>query len=73
MRRTLLICLLSHQTNADLPIKCPKSLIEPGSSWTFHVSEQDEKVSLYKSKQVCSHKLPNHVQIVDDSFKFSFD
>ena len=40
--------------------------------WTFHVSTDKEKVNLFEVKDVCTHNLPNGVQVIGETFKFAF-
>jgi hypothetical protein len=46
---------------------------ETFGTWNFHVSKDIESVNLFESKEVCTHKLPNRVQIIDSHHRFQFD
>ena len=40
--------------------------------WLFHISKDQSLVNLFEVKDVCTHNLPNGVQIIDKNFKFKF-
>jgi hypothetical protein len=33
-------------------------------TWDFHVSQEVDTVDLFQTNEVCTHKRPNHIQIV---------
>lgn len=40
--------------------------------WTFHVSQDQKEVNLFQTKDVCTHRMPNGLQIIGDETKFQF-
>jgi len=46
---------------ADQPIKCTKSDIKIGSTWTFHTTPKPEPTNLYLQNEVCGHQIPNKI------------
>ena len=55
---------------ADQPVHCLRD--DAFGVWNFHVSKQTEVVNLFQTDEVCTHALPNKVQIVSGSHKFAF-
>jgi hypothetical protein len=53
---------------ADQPIKCNKSEVKVGSTWTFHATPSVETTNLYQTKEICGHQMPNKVQLIDDQY-----
>lgn len=75
-------CLLVTTTlviptvKCDLPVSCKKSggdVSYVGSIWSFHVSQDQKEVDLYEQQEVCTHTMPNKVQIIAQSFGFQFE
>ena len=68
-------CLLNLLTledvaRADQPVHCLKDDIF--GTWDFHVNSQVNTVNLFQTKEVCTHQLPNKVQILSKDHKFNF-
>ena len=71
--KSILIGLLFSQSRADQPVKCPKTggdVNYVGSTWTFHLTSETSSVNLFEAKEVCTHQLPNKVQIIAEDFNF---
>mmetsp|Transcript_37616 Transcript_37616/g.57636 ORF Transcript_37616/g.57636 Transcript_37616/m.57636 type:complete len:95 (+) Transcript_37616:1-285(+) len=73
-------CLLNNLTQeqayvaADQPVHCKLLiLLIPAEGlrgqvygvWNFHVSQKSDVVNLFQVDEVCTHKLPNKLQIID--------
>jgi len=41
-------------------------------AWDFHVSTDVNTVDLFESNEVCTHKRPNHIQIVNKEHEWKF-
>lgn len=41
--------------------------------WDFHVSTEEQTINLFESNEVCTHKQPNKLQVVESSYNFQFD
>ena len=41
--------------------------------WHFYATEQADKVNLFQIDEVCTHKLPNKLQIISNDHEWSFD
>lgn len=59
----LALTLLSQvKVKGDLPINCKKQggdVNYVGKVWSFHISKEEQEVSLYEQTEVCTHKMPN--------------
>lgn len=66
----LLGALATTQVSADQPVHCLREKIY--GTWDFHISKEVGEVDLFKSSEVCTHKLPNKIQLINKDFKFSF-
>jgi hypothetical protein len=40
--------------------------------WEFKVTESSTLPNIFKSQEVCSHELPNKLQIIEDDYTFEF-
>jgi hypothetical protein len=40
--------------------------------WNFHASSDAEKVNIFETSELCSHAVPNKVQLVSADHKFTF-
>lgn len=40
--------------------------------WDFHVSKDIENVDIFNTNEICTHKRPNHVQIISADHQFAF-
>jgi len=58
---------------ADQPVHCLRGQLY--GVWKFHVSSDHDMVNLFEVDEVCTHKLPNKLQIIgsDHQFKFQKD
>ena len=68
----LLLLMLSAlaQVHADQPVSCLSQKIT--GSWNFHVNSDEQDVNLFTTNEVCTHQLPNKVQVVQKDYKASF-
>jgi len=41
--------------------------------WRFHVSQRTDTVNLFQTDEVCTHKLPNKLQMIGKEHEFKFD
>lgn len=55
---------------ADQPVHCLRQDIY--GDWTFKVSKDANTVDLFEQSNVCSHNLPNGVQVITQNFQFNF-
>ena len=64
------IILLLGEIKSDQPVSC---LGQAEGTWNFHISSEVQTVDLFDSKELCTHKLPNKLQIMTqhDNFKFA--
>lgn len=58
-----------NQVAADQPVHCLKD--DVFGTWDFHISQQTDVVNLFQTNEVCTHMLPNKVQIISADHKFS--
>jgi hypothetical protein len=40
--------------------------------WNFHVNTKSDKVNLFQTNEVCTHTLPNKLQVIDDDHQWLF-
>ena len=62
---------------ADLPVHCLTNQFgqnlnqndgnSPVGTWNFYVSKDSRDVNLFQVKEVCTHQIPNRIQIVDQN------
>lgn len=64
--------LLSEKklARADQPVHCLRQDIY--GDWTFKVSKDQGTVDLFDTSNVCTHTLPNRVQIITPKTNFTF-
>ena len=55
---------------ADQPVHCLKD--DAFGEWDFHVSKEIQQVNLFQTDEVCTHKRPNHIQILSADHNFGF-
>ena len=55
---------------ADQPVHCIRE--ELFGIWNFHVSADKGNVNLFDTKEVCTHQVPNRIQLVNKSHQFAF-
>eukprot|EP00347_Sterkiella_histriomuscorum_P015978 403354969 len=58
------------QVLADQPVHCLREQIL--GKWEFFITNDAQKVDILNSDTVCTHKLPNRLQIVKEGAQFSF-
>ena len=61
------------QVMGDLPVNCKKAggeVTYPGQIWTFHVSVERQELSLFEQTEVCTHRMPNKIQIIANNYTF---
>lgn len=62
---------MASLVRADQPVNCLRQQFHD-QWWTFHVSRDSEFVDLFKTEEVCTHKIPNRVQVLSSEHKFAF-
>jgi len=40
--------------------------------WKFHVSAESQTVNLFDQQELCTHSIPNKVQLVTQEHEFKF-
>lgn len=55
---------------ADQPVHCPREKVV--GSWNFYISTETQNVDIWNAKEVCTHKLPNRIQLIEKDHKFHF-
>ena len=76
IKRSLAIaCLLNNLSlddvvRADQPVHCLKD--DVFGTWDFHINSHVDTVNLFKTNEVCTHQLPNKVQILSAKHQFKF-
>lgn len=59
---------------ADQPVTCGKSSKSyVGGTWTFYATPEPQTLNLYEQDEVCTHRLPNSVQIIAQGYEFSME
>ena len=59
--------LLAASATADQPVHCLRS--QTAGKWTIKVAAPF-KPDLYNMEEICGHKIPNKVQVIQESLKF---
>ena len=54
---------------ADQPVSCLRQQFHD-QTWLFQVTPQPVDVNLFDQQEVCTHSLPNKVQIIQRDFQF---
>lgn len=67
----VLLLLGSDAVRADQPVNCLRTHLE-SQVWNFHVSQNTSVINLFQTQEVCTHQLPNRVQLIDKSLKWQF-
>jgi hypothetical protein len=57
---------------ADQPVRCSERQAYTGSTWVFHVGNGPAEVDVFAAKEVCTHEMPNKMQIVAEAYEFAF-
>ena len=55
---------------ADQPVHCLRESVY--GTWDFHVSKDVGNVNLFEAKEVCTHQLPNKLQMLSEGHEFAF-
>ena len=42
---------------ADVPSECTRDQVY--GTWDFHVSAEQQQVNVFKSREICTHMMPN--------------
>ena len=68
-------CLLNNlnpfnTVRADQPVHCLRD--DVFGTWDFHINSKPDIVNLFQTDELCTHMLPNKVQIVSPGHKFAF-
>jgi len=50
------------EARADQPVHCLRGQLY--GVWHFYVSDQQDTVDLFKVSEVCTHQLPNKLQVI---------
>lgn len=68
MKRTakLVILALLQSVRADQPVHCLRESLY--GVWDFHVSAQSESVNIFSTQEVCTHKVPNGLQFINNDY-----
>ena len=56
---------------ADQPVNCLRTHVH-NNVWNFHVSKETNRVNLFQTREVCTHTMPNKVQVIDKNQKWKF-
>ena len=59
------------KVKADQPVSCMSNVVS--GRWTFHISKEVQQVNLFEAKEVCTHQMPNKLQIMSQKDDFSFE
>ena len=72
IQNVAVIAMLLGRSNvkADQPVHCLRQDIY--GEWTFKVSKEQELINLFESRDVCTHNMPNGVQVIDKNYQFQF-
>jgi hypothetical protein len=63
MKTLALMALLGLATvKADQPVHCLRQSIY--GEWTFYVSKEKSAVNLFEVADVCTHNMPNGIQVI---------
>lgn len=68
--RIFVLSMLLGLSSADQPVHCVNKDIY--GEWNFKVSKDQQTVNIFETEDICTHKMPNGVQIIDQDFKFFF-
>jgi hypothetical protein len=72
MKTFALLALLGLTTvvKCDQPVHCLRQNIY--GEWTFYLSTEKSAVNLFQVRDVCTHNMPNGIQVVTPNHKFAF-
>lgn len=68
---TLSLISMANWARADQPVNCLRQQFHD-QWWTFHVSRDSDVVDLFQTTEVCTHQVPNRVQVLGGGHRFSF-
>jgi hypothetical protein len=57
--------LILGSVSADQPVNCLRQNFHE-NIWNFYVSQDTQKVDLFKTRELCTHNIPNKVQIMNE-------
>ena len=60
----------TQYVKADQPVHCLREQLF--GMWRFHVSGDAQTVNLFDQQELCTHSIPNKVQLVTQDHKFLF-
>ena len=55
---------------ADQPVHCLREQLF--GMWKFNVSGESQSVNLFDQQELCTHSIPNKVQLVNANHQFKF-
>lgn len=64
------LLLTNSLVKADQPVHCLREQLY--GVWNFHVSAEKGSVDLFDTEELCTHEVPNKVQLVNTDHKFAF-
>lgn len=64
-RHVLLLSFFLIGTLADQPVGCLRKHVHE-QVWNFHISKDTQNVNLFQTNEVCTHAIPNKVQIISN-------
>lgn len=66
-----LALLLNSTVKADQPVHCLRGQVY--GVWNFHVNKATENVDLFQVKEVCTHTMPNKLQVISKDHQWKFE
>ena len=66
----VILALFLGTAKTDQPVHCVKSQI--AGEWRLHVSKEEAIINLFETADVCTHTLPNRLQIINEEHVFQF-
>ena len=70
--KALILLAAGLLVKADVPANCLRKNIHD-QLWNFHVSQDSQVVNLFEQREVCTHEMPNRVQLVEPHHRFAFE
>jgi len=68
----LALLLVISLASADQPVSCLRTLIHE-QVWNFYVSQDTQTQNLFETKEICTHQMPNKVQLLGHNHQFKFE
>jgi hypothetical protein len=59
----LAVLLLLGLVSADQPVHCVRDSLF--GEWYFHIAKETAKVDLFKTNEICTHGIPNKIQLIN--------